>query len=219
MFLDIPDLLTPAEVAELIEIAGKASFIDGRTSNPHAQEKDSLLLRDPQHSPRAAQILAQGLMRSAPFNDFAFPRVFATPILSIYSEGGRYGRHSDSAFMALGDGRKMRSDLSCTIFLDPPDSYDGGELVSHLGTQQISIKGQPGSAIVYASTTIHEVRPVTRGRRLVGLTFIESRLRDPVHRDMMYELNEIAALEGFNMSWENRSRLQRVRDVLLRAWT
>ena len=73
--------------------------------------------------------------------------------------------------------------------------------------------------MVYPSTSLHEVRPVTAGERLVGLTFIESLIRDAAKRDIIWHLNEVAALEGFNMSWENRTRLQHARDNLVRLWS
>ena len=78
--------------------------------------------------------------------------------------------------------------------------------------------GAAGSAVVYPSSTLHEVRPVTSGERLVGITFIESMVPDPAHRDLLYQLDEVAALEGFNISWENRTRLQYVRNNLRRMW-
>jgi len=87
-----------------------------------------------------------------------------------------------------------------------------------LGTRQVEFKGPPGSAVIYPSNTLHEVKPVTAGDRLVGLTFIESLVRDPVFRELLYQLDEVAALEGLTMSWENRTRLQYVRSSLRRIW-
>jgi PKHD-type hydroxylase len=119
--------------------------------------------------------------------------------------------------MPLG-ARPLRSDLSCTLFIAPPETYGGGELRVHLGTRPVEFKGAAGSAIVYPSNTLHEVKPVSAGERLVGLTFIESMIPDPAHRDLLHQLDELAALEGFNISWENRTRLQYVRNNLRRMW-
>jgi PKHD-type hydroxylase len=94
----------------------------------------------------------------------------------------------------------------------------GGELSIRLGARTVEFKGKAGTAVVYPSNTLHEVKPVTRGERLVGLTFIESMVPDAVHRDLLYELNEVAALEGFNISQENRTRLEYVRNYLRRMW-
>ena len=113
----------------------------------------------------------------------------------------------------------LRSDLSSTVFIADPAAYQGGELVIYLGTQPVVMKGQAGSAVVYPSTTLHEVRPVTAGVRLVAVTFIESLIRDEAQRTLMYELNEVAVLEGLKMSWQNRVRLESVRFNLMRMWS
>lgn len=109
-----------------------------------------------------------------------------------------------------------RSDLSCTIFVNDPGEYRGGELVIHLGTRSIPFKGAAGSAIVYPSDTLHEVAPVTQGQRLVAITFIQSRVADPFRREMFYEVNEIAALEGLGMRPENFTRMQLFQQRLMR---
>ncbi len=106
-----------------------------------------------------------------------------------------------------------------TIFLNDPASYQGGELVIHLGAKPVAIKGEPGSAIAYPSTTLHEVRPVTEGERLVAITFIESQIVDERLREILYTLNEVAALEGLKMEWDNRMRLEHVRHSLHRIWS
>jgi PKHD-type hydroxylase len=113
----------------------------------------------------------------------------------------------------------LRSDLSCTIFLSDPGGYAGGELCIHLGTKPVFFKLPPGGAVIYPSTTLHEVRPVTAGVRLVAITFMESRISNPIHRELIYELGEVAALEGFNMRWENRVRLLGVIQNLQRLWS
>ena len=99
------------------------------------------------------------------------------------------------------------------------EEYEGGELKIHLGDKSISVKGDAGSAVMYPSTTIHEVMPVTRGERLVAITFIESQIIDEQKRDLLYTLNEVAALEGYNMSWDNRMLLQHVSASLHRMWS
>jgi PKHD-type hydroxylase len=219
MFLEIPDLLTPGEVGELVAIGAASKFVDGRATNPHSKVKNNQILADQEAYKRSSTIMFEALRRSDAFNNWAFPKTMAQPWLTKYAApGSSYGVHTDVAFMQQPGGRPLRSDLSCTIYLTPPDSYDGGELVVHLGTKQVEIKGAAGSAIVYPSNTLHEVRAVTRGERLVGLTFIESRLANPQQRDLLYELNEVAALEGLNMSWDNYTRLQRVQMCLLRLW-
>lgn len=218
MFLEIPDLLAPAEVARLVQIAQTARFVDGRVTNPHSQVKKNLHhdASDPGFA-LASKVLTQAIARCEPFQLFAFPRRMAAPSLTKHGPGMTYGPHFDAPFMAV-EGVAMRSDLSCTVFLSDPKTYEGGELNLHLGTRQTAFKGPPGSAIVYPSTTLHEVRPVTSGERLVGITFVESRIPDPLKRETLYELNEVAALEGLKMSWQGRTRLSGVSNNLMRMW-
>ena len=219
VFLELPDVLTPDEVSRLRGLAGAARFVDGRQSNPHSTVKNNLQIDpgDPAHR-EASRLMAGALQRNEAFRNFAMPRLVAPPILAKYHPDMNYGLHSDAAILPLAGG-PLRSDLSCTLFLADPADYQGGELSVHLGTRQIAFKGAPGSAVVYPSNTLHEVRPVSAGDRLVGLTFIESQVRDPAYRDLLYQLDEVAALEGLTMHWENRTRLQYVRSSLRRMWS
>jgi PKHD-type hydroxylase len=218
VFLEFANVLTAVELARLRELAAGARFADGRLSNPHNKAKNNLQIEhsDPAHV-EAAKVMNDALMRNEGFRNFAFPRVMAPPMLARYSPGMAYGPHSDAVFLPIGP-RPLRSDISCTLFIAPADAYEGGELSIQLGTRAVAFKGAPGSAIAYPSHTLHEVRPVTSGERLVGITFIESKIPDATHRELMYQLDELAALEGFNMSWENRTRLQYVRNNLRRIW-
>ena len=218
MFLELPDLLTRAEVDRLRAVAATARFVEGRLSNPHSKVKNNLQV-DHTHPAyvESSSLMAAALHRSEAFRDFAFPRIVAPPMLARYTPGMNYGVHSDAPTMRVAEGQ-LRSDLSCTLFLADPSSYEGGELSIQLGGRAFTFKGAPGSIVVYPSNTLHEVRPVTLGERLVGLTFIESLIRDPAKRDILFQLNEIAALEGFNMSWDTRTRLQHARNNLMRLW-
>jgi PKHD-type hydroxylase len=130
----------------------------------------------------------------------------------------KYGAHADAALIPLERSR-LRSDVSCTVFLNDPASYEGGELSVVIGNQAIAFKGAPGEAILYPSTTLHEVVPVRSGERLVAITFIESYIADPHRRMQVYELNDIAAVEAGNMQWESRVRLDVVRQNLMRMWS
>ncbi|HXQ47891.1 MAG TPA: Fe2+-dependent dioxygenase [Caulobacteraceae bacterium] len=218
MFHELDDVLTQAELARLKAIAAASRFIDGRVTNPHSEVKDNLQIDQADaRTEEASKLMAGALFRIEDFRNFAFPRVLAPPLLAKYTPGMSYGAHSDAAFLPVG-ARPLRSDLSCTLFIAPPETYDGGELCIRLGSRTVEFKGKAGAAVVYPSNTLHEVKPVTRGERLVGLTFIESMVPDAVHRDLLYELNEVAALEGYNMSQENRTRLEYVRNYLRRMW-
>ena len=128
-----------------------------------------------------------------------------------------YGPHVDAAFLAVG-AQPLRSDVSCTMFISEPASYQGGELVVYLGSEAVRIKGNAGSAVFYASTALHQVAPVTVGERLVMITFIESQIPDQMHRELLYTLGEVKALEGLKIDWRNRTRLEYVIANLQRMW-
>lgn len=210
-------LLTPQEIEECQRIAASAGFVDGRITNPHNKAKINEQLHDPQLYQRSSQLLLQAFSRSEEFREFAFPALIAPPLITRYQPGMRYGAHADAAFIQLPGGM-LRSDLSCTIFLNDPKDYAGGELHVRLGDADLSFKLEPGQAIIYPSDTLHQVMPVTRGERLVAITFVQSRIPDPFRRSMLFELNEVAALEGLKMDQVNFSRLQLVQANLLRYW-
>lgn len=218
MLLKIQNLLSPAEVARLTALSGELQFVDGRVSNPANLTKQNLQAdaADPNYA-ESVQIVSAALSRSREFADFALPRRVAPPLLCRYEPGMKYGAHADAALIQVGNAR-LRSDLSCTVFVGDPATYEGGELAIVVGNQTIAFKGEPGEAIVYPSTTLHEVVPVRSGRRLVSITFIESLIADQHRRTQVYELNELAALEGNTMKWENRVRLDVVRQNLMRMW-
>lgn len=210
-------ILTEAEIAECRGIAASAKFVDGRISNPHNTAKQNEQLHEAAPYQQSSEILRQALIRSEEFRDFSFAYALAPPMMTRYKPGMKYGAHADAAFLPLPQGT-IRSDLSCTIFLNEPEDYDGGQLHIRLGDADLNFKLKPGEAVVYPSDTLHEVVPVTRGERLVAITFIQSRIQDPFRRNLLFTLNEIGALEGSNMSPDNYTRLQLVQNQLLRHW-
>ena len=219
MILEIPNFLTAEEVAKLLALWRDLTFADGRASNPANTTKHNLQadLTTPQGI-EASNIVAAAYARSQHFRDFAFPTQIAPPLLARYEPGMKYGVHADVPHMIVPGAGPLRSDLSSTVFIADPASYQGGELVIHMGTHPAVIKGEAGSAVVYPSTTLHEVRPVTSGARLVAITFIQSAIRDEFKRTQLYELNDVALLEGMKMGWQNRIRLEGVRYNLMRMW-
>jgi PKHD-type hydroxylase len=219
MFLEIDNVLAAAEIDRLREIARTSEFVDGRISNPHNTTKNNQQLHGREGvAKESSTLVAQALGRNEEFRNFTFPVRVAPPLMCRYQPGMNYGKHADSAFLPMQPA-PLRSDVACTVFIADPGSYEGGELTIYLGTRGIRVKGAAGSAVVYPSTTIHEVQPVTRGERLVAITFIESQIVDEKKRELLYTLGEIAALEGLNMRWENRVRLDHVRQSLHRMWS
>ena len=219
MFLQVENFLNPAEVEEIAALAREAKFIDGRRSNPHNLTKDNVIadLSDPR-ARQAGQIALAAIQRNEEVRNFVFPQRVAVPTLCRYSAGMKYGAHVDAAFMQIS-GQTLRADVSSTVFIASPADYQGGELVLHLGTEILRIKGKAGSAVFYPSTHLHQVAPVSSGERLVLITFIESQIPDEKQRDLLYALGEVKALEGLKMDWRNRMQLEYVIANLLRMWS
>lgn len=211
------ELLAPSEIEQLRALAAASQFVDGRISNPHNKAKQNLQLHEAGAYQQSSQLLLAAINRSPEFAEFAFPAMVAPPLLTKYGTGHRYGAHADAAYLQTAAGA-LRSDLSCTIFLNDPASYEGGALHVRLGDGSVRFKLAPGHAILYPSNTLHEVEPVTSGERLVAITFIQSLIPDPFERTMLFELNEVAALEGLKMDPESFSRLQYVQAGLMRYW-
>jgi PKHD-type hydroxylase len=219
MLLKIKNLLSGEECERLAALAKELHFVDGRVSNPANTSKQNLQAdpADPRYA-ESVQVVAAAFSRSREFASFALPKRIAPPLLCRYEPGMKYGQHADAGIIQLQNA-KLRSDLSCTVFVGDPANYEGGELAMIVGNQTLAFKGAPGEAIVYPSTLLHEVVPVRSGQRLVSITFIESFIADQHERMQVYELNEIAALEGMRMNPESRVRLDVVRQNLLRMWS
>jgi PKHD-type hydroxylase len=219
VFLKIQSLLNPQEIARMVALSRELNFVDGRVSNPANVTKNNLQAdaADPKYA-ESVNIVGNAFARSREFIDFAMPKRVAPPLLCRYQPGMQYGAHADAAILHVGNA-PLRSDLSCTVFIGDPSTYEGGELVIGVGNQSLPFKETPGTALVYPSTTLHEVVPVRAGQRLVSITFIESFVADQHQRMQVYELNEIAALEGNTMRWESRVRLDVVRQNLMRMWS
>jgi len=218
MFRLIENVLSTKQIAQLRDISAKANFVDGKISNPHSKVKSNLQIHDQNLQQESVNIMAQAMFANEDFVNFAIPKHFAPPMICRYTPGMKYGLHPDVAMMQIGNV-SVRSDLSATIFINDPEAYEGGHLRIVLGTEDIRIKGPAGSVVVYPSSTLHEVEEVTEGERLVAITFIQSQVPDSFQRELLYELGEVAALEGNQMDYANYTRLQAVQFNLKRMWS
>jgi len=119
----------------------------------------------------------------------ALPLRVASPLYARYTPGMSYGDHLDDPIMGA-DGALYRSDVAITVFLNDPDAYDGGELIvrSSFGTNEVKLPA--GDAVMYPASSLHQVREVTRGERLVAVTWVQSLVRDPARRELLYQLNQ-----------------------------
>ena len=223
MLIQIPDVLTKAQVAECRKVTDDAKWIDGRgTAGPLAAAvKANLQL--PENSPEArrlGEMMLEGLFRSPLFVSFSLPQRILPPMFNRYGEGQFFGSHIDSSIRALPGGARMRTDLSITVFLAEPDEYDGGELVIEDSYGSHQVKLAAGSAVIYPATSLHHVKPVTRGFRVASFFWIQSMVRDERARILLYELDQtIQRLTG-DLGIENAEvvRLTGIYHNLIRYW-
>lgn len=191
----LPHVLNRNELGEIHALLPQVGFRDGRMTNLESGVKQNL--QAPQEDPgnaRIAEIARNALFRHPELRALAQPRTLARATVVRYEPGMTYGWHVDEALFPSTP--PIRSDLSCTIFLNPPEDYDGGELTVLLGAQELAYKLPPGDAILYPSTTIHQVAPVTRGVRLAAITWLQSWIADAQQRELLIQLEEARARAG-----------------------
>ncbi len=217
----IPEIITETERKAMIDVINGMTFVDGKTTagkraarvkkNEQAGNDDVGAKKDLQAK------VVKALKSSGQFQRFALPSKIATPLVSRYRSGMEYGLHVDNATMADGS---IRTDLSVTVFLNGVEDYDGGELEIFSGYGPVKIKLPAGSAVVYPSATLHRVLPVTRGERLAAVTWVESQVRDPARREILYDMGLARSrLEKEIPNAEETDRANRAYTNLLRMWT
>jgi PKHD-type hydroxylase len=223
MLLHIPDVLTPDEVAVARRRLEAASWIDGRVTAGHqsARAKDNQQL--PEDSQEARQLgdeILAALQRSPLFIAAALPARVFPPLFNRYQGGHSFGNHVDNAIRHVpGTPHRIRTDLSATLFLTGPDDYDGGELVIEDTYGVHAVKLPPGHLVLYPSTSLHHVRPVTRGARLASFFWIQSMVRDDGERTLLFDLDTaIQQLTQTNIDHPAAVPLTGVYHNLLRRW-
>ena len=191
MEFQILPVLSTEEVKRFLAEFSRAKFADGKSTASGA----ALAVKHNLQAERSGGewsgldgILFAALRDNHEFQLFAHPRRILAPSYSRYEPGMRYGTHIDSAIM--GGANPLRTDLAMTLFLSAPDSYEGGELVIESASGEQEIKLAAGEAVVYPATTLHRVAPVTSGVRQVAVTWIQSAVRDPSLRSILYDLGK-----------------------------
>ena len=223
MLLHIPGILDPAQAARMRQRLEAARWIDGRETvgAQGAQVKRNLQLPDasPLRAELADEVLA-ALAANPLYHAAVLPAKTLPPRFNRYEGSGEYGMHVDGAAMALGNGEWLRSDVSCTLFLADPDSYDGGELVVSDTYGEHEVKLPAGDLIVYPSDSLHRVEPVTRGARFAAFFWVQSLVRDAQRRRLLLELD--GGIQQLVASGADRDALLRLTGVyhnLLRQWS
>ena len=190
MLLQIPKVLGPEQVKQVNEMLASARFVDGKLSaglSAQRVKRNEELAPDSEQMQALNNMVMGTLVRNPVYRNAALPYRVATPFYARYTTGMGYGDHIDDPVMGIGD--RYRSDISITIFLSDPGSYEGGELIIRTSFGDREVKLPAGDAVLYPSTSRHRVAEVTRGERLVAVTWVQSLVRDPNQRELLYELN------------------------------
>ena len=220
MLLQIPGVLSKDQLETVMRELGQGAYEDGRVSaGVIARDvKNNLQVkRDAEAARKCAPLILETLRRNATFYAAALPHRIHGPIFNRYDVGMTYGSHVDNAIMA--DDHSVRSDVSATLFLSPPDSYEGGELVLQEHQSERRIKLSAGSMVVYASTNVHRVEPVRRGTRIAAIFWIQSLVRDESKRDILYDLNEILSALRQKLDGNEQMALAPIYSNLMRQWS
>ncbi|MGO4699676.1 Fe2+-dependent dioxygenase [Dyella sp. 2RAB6] len=224
MLLHIPNVLSPDQLLHVRAELDRADWTDGRQTvgAQGAQVKRNLQL--PETSPvreALGRLILDALAHHPLYHAAALPLRALAPRFNRYEGGGHYGYHVDGAVMALPGGGQLRSDLSCTLFLAEPDEYDGGELVVNDTYGEHEAKLPAGDLLLYPSSSLHEVRPVTRGARLAAFFWIQSLVRHEEQRRLLFDLD--VAIQSLTAKPDtDRSTLLSLTGVyhnLLRQWS
>ena len=223
MLLPIPDVLTADQVLRARHLLDQADWVDGRVTAGHqsARTKDNMQL--PEASPAAREIgamILSALEQNALFISAALPARVFPPLFNRYQGGQSFGTHVDNAIRQVtGTGHRIRTDLSATLFFTGPDEYEGGELMVEDTYGTHNVKLPAGHMILYPATSLHHVRPVTRGARVASFFWIQSMIRDDGERTLLFDLD--VAIQRLNSEVTNPApavQLTGVYHNLLRRW-
>lgn len=223
MILPIPSVLTAEQVACARRILEQAEWVDGKVTAGHqsARAKDNMQI--PEKHPAAREVgemILAALGRNALFISAALPARVFPPLFNRYSGGQAFGTHVDNAIRQVAStGSRVRTDLSATLFFTGPEEYDGGELIIEdtYGTHEVKLPS--GHMILYPSTSLHQVRPVTRGARLCSFFWIQSMIRDDGERTLLFDLD--TAIQSLNEQYAEDPAVVQLTGVyhnLVRRW-
>ncbi len=196
MLITLPDVLTPEQLAHARRLLASAEWVDGRVTAGHqsAQAKDNLQV--PESHPIAQQLgetILQALGNNPLFISAALPMKVFPPLFNSYSGGQSFGTHVDNAIRHVkGSSHRVRSDLSATLFLTPPEEYEGGELVIEDTFGVHSVKLPLGHMVLYPSSSLHRVEPIRRGRRVSSFFWVQSMVRGDAQRTLLFDLDTAA---------------------------
>lgn len=223
MLLPIPQVLTAGQVQQARQILEQAEWVDGRVTAGHQSSRVKNNGQLPEGSPAARELgamIVAALERNPLFLAAALPAKVFPPLFNRYESGQSFGTHVDNAIRQVGDTPyRMRTDVSATLFLSGPEEYDGGELLIEdtYGTHDVKLPA--GHLILYPASSLHQVRPVTRGARLAAFFWTQSMVRDDGQRTLLFDLDAIIqTLQGEGSSHPQAVQLTGIYHNLLRRW-
>lgn len=224
MLIQVPRVLNPEQIKHCRQLLDSASWIDGRATAglQSAQTKNNLqLAENGEHTVALQKMVLEALLHSALFYSAALPKKIFPPLFNCYTGNSNFfGNHIDNAMRThAATGYRVRSDLSATLFLSDPSEYEGGEMVIEdtFGTQRIKLPA--GDLILYPSSSIHRVEPVTQGARFASFMWLESMVRDTAQRRLLFDLDHtIIALRDKAGDSDTSVRLTGCYHNLLRMW-
>jgi PKHD-type hydroxylase len=223
MLIHLTQVLNKEELAQCRSALENVEWADGRGSAGYLSRAVKNNRQLPDNHPVArelGELVVRALDRNERFTAAALPQKLVPPLFNCYDSGGEYGRHVDGAIRPVtGTPYRVRTDLSATLFLSEPDSYEGGELVIEGNPGPGEVKLAAGDMILYPGTSVHGVRPVTSGRRLAAFFWIQSMVRSDQHRTILYELdNAIQEIASASPDQPALTNLAGVYHNLLREW-
>ena len=224
MLLTIPDVLTPEQVQFVRQKLASAEWVDGRVTAGHQSflAKDNLQI--PEGNPIAqeiGEIILQALGQNLLFISAALPMKVFPPLFNSYSGGQSFGTHVDNAIRHVkGTSHRVRSDLSATLFFSAPEEYDGGELVIEDTYGIHTVKLPLGHMVLYPSSSLHRVRPVTRGARVSSFFWVQSMIRDDGARTLLFDLDNVTQrISAEQPNSPSSVKLTGIYHNLLRRWS
>jgi PKHD-type hydroxylase len=224
MLLHIPNVLNAAQVAEFRRVLDQAEWVDGAVTagsqSVHAK-RNAQLPEDSEAARRLGEAVLDALGKSPLFVSAALPLKVFPPLFNRYAGGQRFGDHVDNAIRHIpGTGHRLRTDLSATLALSDPDEYDGGALMVEDAGATREVRLPAGDMVLYPSTSVHRVEPVTRGARLASFFWIQSMVRDTGKRTLLFDLDVAIqqAAQGLGADAAPVIQLTATYHNLLRRW-
>ncbi len=223
MLIQVPDVLTTEQVVEMRRLLESAEWVDGRVTAGHQSIRTKDNLQIPAGHPVARELgerILTALGRHPLFLSAALPLRVFPPLFNRYSGGQSFGTHVDNAIRQVpGTPHRIRTDLSATLFFADPSEYDGGELCVEDSYGVKRVKLPAGHLVLYPSTSLHHVTPVTRGARVCSFFWIQSMIRDDGHRSLLFDLDlSIQRLNADHPNHPSAVSLTGVYHNLLRQW-